>query len=569
MRQADLWRGSWQQRTRLASGLVLFVFAATHFLNHALGLVSLDAMQVFDAWRVTIIRSALGTAVLLGALLAHVGLAIWRIIQRRTLRLPLWEWTQIVLGFAIPILLLPHVVNTRIAAKLFGVYDIYPYELARIWPSLFLNQGALLLIVWVHGCMGLHFWLRQSAWYRSVAPVLLGLAVLLPFAALAGISVQGRAVAASIASPAALHNLKDLTHWPDAGAADMLSHLGGRTQLTYLLFLAGLLALVGLRLTQARRAQHIPITYSGGPTVRAEAGPTLLEISRRNNIPHMSACGGRGRCSTCRVLVLSGELAPPSEAEAATLTAIGASRGIRLACQIRPTSALTILPLLKASVEPQLSESASMGTEREFAVLFVDLRGFTALTESRLPFDVIYILNQFFGTVGQPIQDCGGWITNYAGDGCIALFGLEDGIERTCRAALVACAEIDRAMSTLNDRIGGDMHQPLRIAMGLHAGLHVMGRVGFGSSQAMSVIGLAMNVASRLETMAKGAGVQLAVSRTVADHGGLDIGGLRAEVTDMRGLSAPIEVVFIEAALGLLDRLGESALAEPAAGGSS
>jgi adenylate cyclase len=114
--------------------LVLFVFAATHFLNHALGLVSLDDMMEFDAWRTAIIRSLAGSTVLAGVLVTHVGLALRKIQRRRTLRLPTGELTQIVCGLAIPLFLMPHFVSTRIA-----------------------NSAFLMLVVWVHGCIGLYY----------------------------------------------------------------------------------------------------------------------------------------------------------------------------------------------------------------------------------------------------------------------------------------------------------------------------------------------------------------------------------------------------------------------------
>ncbi len=538
----NLWGGSRAQQARLISGLVLFAFAGTHFVNHALGLVSLDAALAVDAWRLVVIRSLPGTVILVAAVAVHVVLAAWRVVRRRTFRLPVREWLQIALGFAIPILLLPHIINTRLADSL-GLHRTYTTEVGRIWMTAFLDQSVLLLIVWVHGCIGLHYWLRSSSWYDRLAPVLLGVAVLIPFAAVAGASVQGRAVP---------HD----GSLPPQNIAAHLAEATDRSREVYGILLGLVLALVALQAFRSRRARRIPIRYAGGPTVRTEAGPSLLEISRRHGIPHTSVCGGRGRCSTCRVLILEGTAPPPSDAELRTLRAIGAGPDVRLACQVRPTHALTLFPLLKASADLQVPQAAeASGGERELAVLFVDMRGFTALTESRLPFDIIYILNRFFASVGQPIHDVGGWIANYAGDGLIALFGDETGAAATCRAALVACAEIDRAAADLNRRMGAERRQPTRIAMGLHVGLHVVGRVGYGTGQAASVIGFAMNVASRLEAMAKGANVQLAVSRVVAEHGGLDIAGLRAEPADVRGLSAPIEVVFVPAAVDLLDRL--------------
>ncbi len=559
----QLWGGSWAQRGRLVSGLVLFAFAATHFLDHALGLVSLDAAVRVDAWRLAIVRSTVGTAILGAALLAHVALAARRVVGRRTFRLPAREWVQTAFGFAIPVLLLPHVVNTRVADNLFGVRATYAYELARIWPDAFVQQSVLLPVVRVHGCIGLHAWLRMSTWYARALPTLFGLAVLLPFAATAGVSVQGRAVAASIEAPGTRRAFEASTRWPDAAAWASIDGMTRRSRVAYAGLLAGLAATVGVQAIRSRKARRIPIRYAGGPEVRAEPGTSLLEVSRRHGIAHTAVCGGRGRCSTCRVLVLAGTAPPPSEAELRTLRAVGAEPAVRLACQVRPTGPLTILPLLKPVPDAVASRAAAevpAALERDLAVLFVDMRGFTALTESRLPFDIISILNQFFAAVGQPIHDAGGWIANYAGDGVIALFGGEAGPAQTCRAALLACAGVDGAVADLNHRLGDELRHPIRVAMGLHAGLHVMGRIGFGASGTTSVVGLAVNVASRLETMAKGAGAQLALSRAVAEHANLDIGGLRAECAEVRGVSAPVEVVFVKAARDLLARLRDAGL---------
>src|SRR6478735_6409868 len=172
-----LLRGDLLQRLRIASGLILFTFAATHFLNTAVGLVDLQTMHEVQAWRQLVTRSLPGTFVLL---------------------LPAWELFQIGLGLLIPFLLFPHIVNTRIAHVFFGVEDNYLYELARLWPENAILQSTLLLLVWGHGCLGLHFWLRLYAPYRVAAPILLFIAIAVPLAALGGFMVSGRAVALSI-----------------------------------------------------------------------------------------------------------------------------------------------------------------------------------------------------------------------------------------------------------------------------------------------------------------------------------------------------------------------------------
>lgn len=562
-----MWRGSKTQRVRLVSGLILFAFAATHFLNHALGLVSLSAMEAFDGWRVAVIRSWPGTLVLAAALAAHVVFALAKLVARRTLRLPWWEWMQITMGLAIPLLLIPHIVNTRVASSVFGVQDTYPYELARIWPSEMVSHTVLLLLVWLHGCMGLHYWLRIQPGYARIAPVLLAGAVLLPFAAVTGISVQGRAVEAANADPQTFASLKAETHWPRGTEAERISETSHRG-------VEGTVALLGLvaatmigRSQLRRRGLRATVTYVGGPAIAALPGETLLDVSRRGNVRHLSVCGGRGRCSTCRVVVLRGghHLDAPSALESTTLAAVDAGPRMRLACQARPKGDVTIKPLLQAnptvSFVPAELAGAAGAVERDLAVLFVDMRGFTALTERKLAFDVVFILNQFFNTVGKPIYDFGGVITNYAGDGLIALFSDPAGIRAACRAAVLAAAEIDVAVDELNHQLAPDLKQPIRVAMGLHAGPHVQGRIGYKDAVSDSVVGLAMNIASRLEALAKQRGVQLALSQSLAADAGLDTEGLRIEATEVRGLQAPLAVALVEAARDLSVRLKSVAAA--------
>ena len=133
-------------RLRLASGLVLLAFAATHFINHALGIVSLGAMErgreVFlAAW-----RSPPGTLLLYGAFLVHIALALAKLYQRRSLRMPPWQALQIALGLTIPLLLTVHVVGTR-GLHLAGVEDGYAYLLLVLWPDGAVRQGLMLLVV--------------------------------------------------------------------------------------------------------------------------------------------------------------------------------------------------------------------------------------------------------------------------------------------------------------------------------------------------------------------------------------------------------------------------------------
>jgi ferredoxin len=338
-------RGSLQQTLRLVSGFVLFAFALTHFLNHALGLVSLEAMHEVQLWRTSITRSTLGTIVLASALITHIGLALYKIARRDTWRLPRWEALQIALGLAIPFFLFPHIVNTRFARSLFDVQDSYLYELIRLWPDSAVTQSLLLLIVWTHACIGFHYWLRLSDGYQRAKPLLLVLAIAIPAAALGGFAVGGRTTNDIMTDSLAFAELKERSNWPGAEASDQLAWLRFAARVGFFT-LAGVAIGISLFRSLSRKAlrRRLRITYAGGRSVNTDAGKTLLEISRAAGIPHASVCGGRGRCSTCRVRIENGGggLPPPVGAEAITLRSIEAPETVRLACQIRPTADLTV-----------------------------------------------------------------------------------------------------------------------------------------------------------------------------------------------------------------------------------
>ncbi len=119
-------------------------------------------------------------------------------------------------------------------------------------------------------------------------------------------------------------------------------------------------------------------------------------------IAHASVCGGRGRCSTCRLRVLAGAKAPPAPqaAEARVLARVGAAANVRrLVCELRPPHDITVLALLPPNVEPASAMGGPgfmAGQVRELCVLFADLRGFTSRSERRLPYDVVFLLDRYF-----------------------------------------------------------------------------------------------------------------------------------------------------------------------------
>lgn len=546
-----LLRGSHVQRLRLAAGLVLFAFAATHLFNHALGLISLEVMQAMQTWRIGYTRSTLGTVILGGAFLIHVGLALIKLASRTTLRLPAWEAFQIASGLAIPILLFDHVAMTRLGDQLFGWNDSYGFALAELWPAYAVWQTALVLAVWTHACIGLHFWLRLAPWYARLAPVLLAAAVLLPALAVAGFTVAGRQVASTLPTPEAVANMRQAARWPNAEAQAALAAVEMAAVSVFVAAIAAVAGLLAARGIARNWTQRVAIQYAGGPLVHGPVGATLLEISRLRRVPHASVCGGRARCSTCRVRIDNGleQLPLPRFAEAVTLGSIGAPENVRLACQTRPETALTVTRLVAPAAagtrRAQAGASEAAGVERMLAIMFLDVRGFTRLSESRLPYDIVFLLNQFFGVIGAAIEAEGGWIDKYLGDGLLAVFGRECDAQSACRQALRAARRIDTALDELNARLTAEFGDRLDVGIGIHAGSLVLGRVGHAGSAALTVIGRTVNTAARLESLTKDKTCQLIVSRDAASAAGWNADGFLAEQVQVRGTTEAVEVIIV------------------------
>ena len=170
-------------------------------------------------------------------------------------------------------------------------------------------------------------------------------------------------------------------------------------------------------------------------------------------MPHASVCGGRARCTTCRVRVGEGlsHLPPPGRMEAQALGRIEAPPNVRLACQCRPTRDVAVTPLLPPNAGPSALRSApsgAQGRERPIVAMFVDLRDSTRLAEGRLPYDVVFIMNQFFAEMHAALRATGGYYAQFRGDGLLALYGLEsDAAGRVPRRARGRGARCRRASS--------------------------------------------------------------------------------------------------------------------------
>lgn len=530
---------------RLWSGYILFFYVVTHLLNHALGLISLRVLETGRTWFVFVWHSPLGQAVLYGALLVHLCLALWSLYRRRSLKLSQWEWTQWILGALIVPLGTIHVVGTRLATNLYGVDAGYPWVLGSLvvggWDGI-VRQFSLPLIVWLHACIGLHFAWRLKPWYRDWLPVLYAFALLVPVAGVAGAAIALRDVAELAGRPGFLEALFDRVRVPKPLEVDNLYAISRDLQLVALGLLVAMLAARPLRDLWERRAGVVRLDYGERKSTTQPRGLTVLEMSRIAGIPHASVCGGRGRCSTCRVRVSGDDrvrLPPASPEEAKVLARVGAPANVRLACQLRPPPGhYRITPLLPASagpVEAYRRQPQAHGRERYIAVLFADIRGFTSISEGKLPYDVVFLLNRYFRATGQAIEAAGGRLDKFIGDGVMAIFGLTSEPQAACRQALDAARRMALALDDLNEALSGDLDLPLRIGIGLHAGPAIVGEMGYERAAQITAIGDTVNTASRLESLTKEFGVELVVSQELLDTAGISLADAPRHDVDIRG----------------------------------
>ena len=192
-----LLRGVSVRQIRMVCGLILFAYLISHFLNHALGNISLEALAWGLHYHLLFWQFLPVAIVFYSAVLVHGGLGIWALYERRQFRWKAIEPLQLVLGLSIPALIAAHVIVTRLGFTLFGTSKLYPQVLhgyfATVSPRLALTTAAL-VISWIHGCLGLYFWLRMKAFFKYAAPFLLAAAVLMPTLALLGIYQGGRTV---------------------------------------------------------------------------------------------------------------------------------------------------------------------------------------------------------------------------------------------------------------------------------------------------------------------------------------------------------------------------------------
>ncbi len=344
------------KKMRLITGLILFTFLTTHLLNLSFGLISLNALETSRPWFLFFWATLPGVAVIMISIVTHLVLGLTALYNRNTLKMSRTDIVQLILGLVIFPLLFGHMLGVVIGPLITGTRQTYFSILTLFWvldPVLGLKQVIVTVITWIHGCLGLVIWMRIQSWWPRVAGFTYPLVVAIPLLALLGMVEAGKEVIDLNKDPnVAKAALEILSKTPDILETLLFMQTMGLSG--YFAILAFVLLARYVRVRKDGGA--LSISYADGTRLDVKSGLTLLEISRMNNIPHASLCGGRGRCGTCRVRVHEGwdHLPEATMLEQKTLARVNADPGVRLACQVIPDKGtISIERLLPAYIEPK------------------------------------------------------------------------------------------------------------------------------------------------------------------------------------------------------------------------
>ncbi|GAB3309735.1 hypothetical protein GCM10027511_22450 [Hymenobacter humi] len=284
-------------------------------------------------------------------------------------------------------------------------------------------------------------------------------------------------------------------------------------------------------------------------TVPIAPGQSILQANLIAGIPHVHACGGQARCSTCRVVVLQGleNCLPRNAAEQELADKLNLPAEVRLACQTcvqgdvalrRPIVDALDLAMARQEVE---APGQRLGEEKQLAILFTDIENYTPFAEALPPYDIIHVLNRYFRLMNEAISEHHGYLVDYVGDGILVIFGLERPNEAVADA-LAAVQAMYRALDRLNPYLQQMYQRTFRVRAGLHYGPVVVGHVGEGPSRKLAAIGDNVNMASRIESANKELGTQFLVSEAVVQAAGPDLFVHRSCARTLKGKSGKYQL---------------------------
>ena len=562
------------RKTRMFSGAVLFLYVIMHLLNHSVNVFSIDlADAVRSNYFNPIWQNPVALVLLYGSLIVHMILGFSSIMTRKSFKMKAKDWIQIIFPVLALLFLLQHIAASFIITKIFGGEETYSllFSVMNSESPSDLIAGAVLfslmtIFIWVHGVIGLDSYLKQQAvhhnkfvFYIRYPSVFRFIYWVVPVGAVLGwlSGIRNMSFIAQIQSfetgmPIPNYLGSIIFKYIPQEAFPAVMQVEPLVMKYYPLFVLFIILVCIFNVVRARFFGRIIVNYPGGETVSIPKGTSVLEASRKAGVPHQSVCGGRGRCTTCRIKVTAhdGILAEPSGHEIKAIERVGLDDNVRLACQLRPTGNISVQPLLNPenTLETVRSARALTGKEQETVVLFVDLRDFTKLSEKKLPYDVVYILNKYYAVCGEIIEKNGGRLDKFIGDGIMAIFDASSSSKVNSRNAIVSANAISKSMQTLNSEMKTEFSEDMRFGMGIHAGSMIVGMMGYGKTVTETAVGDNVNIAARLEELTKTYKCELVVSKYVTDKADIDTKKLKPKTVDIRGRKDMLEVFTFQKA---------------------
>lgn len=249
---------------------------------------------------------------------------------------------------------------------------------------------------------------------------------------------------------------------------------------------------------------------------------TILSATLAAQINHTHACGGQGKCSTCRVSIMDGieNCFPRNEAEKRMAATLNFPEEIRLACQTKIKGNISIRRMVSDELDmdlisEQFSEDSgiALGRQQHLTIVFTDIVNYTSFAEKFPPYDIVHVLNRYYRMMNTIIQEHNGIISDVAGDGILAVFGIENNDNNSVLDAIRAIEGMNQKLADFNEYLKGNFNTHFGIRAGVHYGSVIVGPFDTGAMKKMAIIGDNVNYASRIESANKTFGTKLLLSK--------------------------------------------------------
>lgn len=374
-------------------------------------------------------------------------------------------------------------------------------------PVFIYKLTALILVIWIHMVIGLHFWLRIRDGYSRLVPYAYALVVLIPALAYVGLFRMLQQATSWLDDKQRLDQIYAATNAMSQREVEFLRGLESQSWIVMAILLLLTLVARQFRIWHQARQGTYRITLSDDRKLRSLNGVSLLEALRNARIK--------------------------------------AGEGVRLACQLYPRTDLAITPLVMAnqSLSATLHSGGVQGHEEYVVAMFVDMRGSTNLGERVLAYDVVFILNRFFTELSSALSDSHGHYAQFAGDGLMALYGLEPARKaHACRDALAGAREMFRRIDNLNEQLQREFGESVQMGIGIHGGEAIVGTMGPPKTPLLTAVGDNINIAARLESQTKEIGCDMIVSVATLETESIDFPASNVRQVEVRGRDNHVQV---------------------------